>query len=206
MPRHLNPEDNWRHGCSGAATKFIGRQRPTRKDQQQGDPYLRRLLVVGAHAVLRFSRKAEVAMRWAAERRGKPGMIVSDNGTELTSNAILAWSRDHKVEWHYIAPGKPMQTLYVVSTVECATSCSTKACSSVSIMPEAPLPNGRTTQPFPAALIGRTQNPGRLCQDHRRSGSNTAQDESFAFPPVAHTVPIGVFKTDLNPSNWTVFG
>ncbi len=38
------------------------------------------------------------------ERRGKPGMIVSDNGTELASNAILAWSKDHKVEWHYIAP------------------------------------------------------------------------------------------------------
>jgi putative transposase len=44
------------------------------------------------------------------ERRGKPGMIVSDNGTELTSNAILAWSKDHKVEWHYIAPGRPMHT------------------------------------------------------------------------------------------------
>lgn len=29
-------------------------------------------------------------------------MIVSDNGTELTSNAILAWSKDHKIEWHYI--------------------------------------------------------------------------------------------------------
>ena len=42
-------------------------------------------------------------------RRGKPGMIVSDHGTEFTSNAILAWSNDHKVEWHYIAPGKPMQ-------------------------------------------------------------------------------------------------
>ena len=49
------------------------------------------------------------------ERRGKPGMIVSDNGTELTSNAILAWSRDHKVEWHYIAQGKPMQNGYVES-------------------------------------------------------------------------------------------
>jgi len=49
------------------------------------------------------------------ERRGKPGMIVSDNGTELTSNAILAWSKDHKVEWHYIAPGKPMQNGYVES-------------------------------------------------------------------------------------------
>lgn len=43
------------------------------------------------------------------ERRGKPGMIVSDHGTEFTSNAILAWSKDHRVEWHYIAPGKPMQ-------------------------------------------------------------------------------------------------
>jgi len=43
------------------------------------------------------------------ERRGRPGMIVSDNGTELTSNAILKWCTEHKVEWHYIAPGKPMQ-------------------------------------------------------------------------------------------------
>jgi transposase InsO family protein len=47
------------------------------------------------------------------ERRDKPGMIVSDNGIELTSNAILAWSKDHKVEWHYIAPGRPMQDDYV---------------------------------------------------------------------------------------------
>src|SRR5450631_1550307 len=41
--------------------------------------------------------------------RGKPGMIVSDNGTEFTSNAILGWTTDHQVEWHYIAPRKPMQ-------------------------------------------------------------------------------------------------
>lgn len=49
------------------------------------------------------------------ERRGKPGMIVSDHGTEFTSNAILARSKEHKVEWHYIAPGKPMQNGYVES-------------------------------------------------------------------------------------------
>jgi putative transposase len=49
------------------------------------------------------------------ERRGKPGMIVSDNGTELTSNAIFAWCRDHKIDWHYITPGKPMQNGYVES-------------------------------------------------------------------------------------------
>ena len=38
--------------------------------------------------------------------RGKPRMIVSDNGTEFTSNAILAWQKEHGIEWHYIAPGK----------------------------------------------------------------------------------------------------
>ena len=48
-------------------------------------------------------------------RHGKPGMIVSDHGTEFTSNAILARSKDHRVEWHYIAPGKPMQNDYVAS-------------------------------------------------------------------------------------------
>ncbi|XAY87483.1 IS3 family transposase (plasmid) [Sphingomonas parapaucimobilis] len=47
--------------------------------------------------------------------RGKPTMIVSDNGTELTSNAVLAWSGDVGVEWHYIAPGKPTQNGFVES-------------------------------------------------------------------------------------------
>jgi putative transposase len=42
-------------------------------------------------------------------KRGKPGMIVSDNGTEFTSNAILSWASEHRIEWRYIAPGKPMQ-------------------------------------------------------------------------------------------------
>ncbi|GLS37254.1 hypothetical protein GCM10010869_28470 [Mesorhizobium tianshanense] len=41
-------------------------------------------------------------------KRGKPGMIICDHGTEFTPNAILAWSKDHRVEWHYIAPGKPI--------------------------------------------------------------------------------------------------
>jgi len=42
-------------------------------------------------------------------------MIVSDNGTEFTSNAVLRWSKEHRVEWHYIAPGKPMQNDYIES-------------------------------------------------------------------------------------------
>jgi putative transposase len=49
------------------------------------------------------------------EQRGKPGLIVSDNGTEFTSNAIFTWAKEHGAAWHYIAPGKPMQNGYVES-------------------------------------------------------------------------------------------
>jgi putative transposase len=41
--------------------------------------------------------------------RGRPLMIVSDNGTELTGMTMLRWSQERQVEWHYIAPGKPQQ-------------------------------------------------------------------------------------------------
>jgi putative transposase len=43
------------------------------------------------------------------ERRGKPGMIVSDHGTEFTSNVMLGWAQENRITWHFIAPGKPMQ-------------------------------------------------------------------------------------------------
>ena len=47
--------------------------------------------------------------------RGRPAAIVSDNGTELTSMAVLKWCQQSGVEWHYIAPGKPMQNGFVES-------------------------------------------------------------------------------------------
>jgi len=48
-------------------------------------------------------------------RRGKPGSIVSDNGTEFTCNAMLAWCKDNAIDWHFIAPGKPIQNAFVES-------------------------------------------------------------------------------------------
>ena len=42
-------------------------------------------------------------------RRGRPTVIVSDHGTEFTSNAMLAWTGETGIGWHLIAPGKPMQ-------------------------------------------------------------------------------------------------
>ncbi len=48
-------------------------------------------------------------------RRGRPCMIVSDNGTELVSRAILGFCEETAIEWHDIAPGKPIQNAFVES-------------------------------------------------------------------------------------------
>jgi putative transposase len=48
-------------------------------------------------------------------RRGRPLTVVSDNGTEFTSMAILRWSQERQIDWHYIAPGKPMQNGFIES-------------------------------------------------------------------------------------------
>ena len=60
------------------------------------------------------------AGRPRARRRGpapwaEPGTIVSDNGTELTSRAILRWQGEAEVAWHYIAPGKPTENAFIES-------------------------------------------------------------------------------------------
>ena len=56
-------------------------------------------------------RVARELDRLLAER-GKSETIVSDSGTELTSNAILRWADDHKVGRHYIASSKPAQNVF----------------------------------------------------------------------------------------------
>jgi putative transposase len=60
---------------------------------------------------LRVARELEALIA----RRGKPAMIVSDNGTEFTSNAILSFADRMRVDWHYIAPGKPIQNAFIES-------------------------------------------------------------------------------------------
>ena len=48
-------------------------------------------------------------------RRGRPGAIVSDNGTEFTSSAVLAFTQAAGLDWRYIAPGKPTQNAFAES-------------------------------------------------------------------------------------------
>ncbi|WP_256124437.1 IS3 family transposase, partial [Endobacter medicaginis] len=60
---------------------------------------------------LRVARELDDIVR----QRGRPAAIVSDNGTEFTSNAILGWADETGVGWHYIAPGKPQQNGFIES-------------------------------------------------------------------------------------------
>lgn len=60
---------------------------------------------------LRVARELETLIA----SRGRPRMIVSDNGTEFTSNAILSFADRQRIDWHYIAPGKPIQNAFIES-------------------------------------------------------------------------------------------
>lgn len=44
-----------------------------------------------------------------------PGVIVTDNGPEFTSRAMLAWADENNVRLHFIEPGKPTQNAFVES-------------------------------------------------------------------------------------------
>jgi putative transposase len=58
-----------------------------------------------------------------AEMRGYPCMVVSDNGTELTSNAMLKWQEDRPVEWHYSRRANRCRTAsWKASMAACGTS------------------------------------------------------------------------------------
>lgn len=78
------------------------------------DDFTRECLTLVADTSLsgvRVGRELDVVIA----RRGRPQTIVSDNGTEFTSMAILRWSQEAGIDWHYIAPGKPTQNAFIES-------------------------------------------------------------------------------------------
>jgi len=52
---------------------------------------------------------------WLKETRGLPAMVVTDNGPEFTSKAMLAWSQPAGVRLHFIDPGRPVQNAFIES-------------------------------------------------------------------------------------------
>ena len=78
------------------------------------DDFSRECLALVADTSLsgaRVTRELDILIK----RRGKPNTVVSDNGTELTSMAVLKWCQESGVEWHYIQPGKPTQNAFAES-------------------------------------------------------------------------------------------
>src|SRR5262249_18107117 len=78
------------------------------------DDYTRECLALVADTSISGIRVARELDKIVAVR-SRLGGIISDNGTELTSTAILAWSDRQKVVWHYIAQGKPVQNAFIES-------------------------------------------------------------------------------------------
>lgn len=86
------------------------------------------------------------------------------------------------MEWHYIAPGKPMQNGYVESfNAACATNCSTRLCSWDSATPEAPSRVGyRFTIPHDLTPRWATRHR-QTSQDDRRHALHGATETAEAL-------------------------
>ncbi len=78
------------------------------------DDYSRECLALVPDTSISGARLVREVEAIIAKRR-MPTTIVSDNGTEMTSSAVLKFCQDTNINWHYIAPGKPMQNAFVES-------------------------------------------------------------------------------------------
>lgn len=78
------------------------------------DDFSRESLAIEVDTSLSRSRVTRVAGS-DRKRSRLSGALVLDNGTELTSLAMLRWAADHRVRLHHIAPGKPTQNAYIES-------------------------------------------------------------------------------------------
>ena len=108
MPVALRPGERWSldfvSDTFGAARKF--RILAVNDDCCRENLYL---MVDISISGARVARELDAVVRIY----GKPACIVSDNGTEFTSRAILEWAGENDVGWHDIDPGKPQQNGFI---------------------------------------------------------------------------------------------
>lgn len=128
------------------------------------------------------------------ERRGKPGIIVSDNGTEFTSHAIFAWARDHRIDWHYIMPGKPIQNGYVESfngkmRDELLNEILFFSLDHVRKAISEWVEDYNTTRPHSALAY---QTPAAFTAKLTATGLHAALTDGSAFRPVAQPAQLGI--------------
>ncbi len=140
----------------------------------------------------RVARELDVVIA----RRGRPRTCVSDNGTELTSMAILGWCRDRGVEWHYIAPGKPQQNAFAESFIgrlrdECLNECLFTSLAEA----KAVLADWRDDYNCirPHSSLGN-QTPTAYA---RQWGGSLERDGGSTHRPIAHPAKFGQYQNGL---------
>ena len=109
------------------------------------------------------------------ELRGwRPGMIVSDNGTKLTSHAIMRWQEERSVLWHYIAPGKPQQNEF----------------------------NGRFESPLGSRLLLASVHVARSDNGHHRSEIPSGRPGHCSVDVIHPDGLFSLIMAVINPSGW----
>jgi putative transposase len=78
------------------------------------DDFTRECLAIEVDTSLGGRRVTRVLER-LIQRRGKPGLIVTDNGPEFAGRAVDQWAYGRGVRLHFIDPGKPVQNAYIES-------------------------------------------------------------------------------------------
>jgi transposase InsO family protein len=83
---------------------------------------------------------------------------------------MLAWSKDTVFDWHFIAPGKPMQNGFIESfNGRMRDELLNEPCSSISTTPA---PKSVTGSPYPASsLVAEISHPRGLCRPPGRSAA-----------------------------------
>lgn len=110
MPVAMRPNERW---SMDFLSDTFGASRRFRILAINDDCYRESLGLIADTSIpgARVARELDALVRLY----GKPKSIVSDNGTEFTSRAILKWADENGVDWHYIDPGKPQQNAFIES-------------------------------------------------------------------------------------------
>jgi putative transposase len=78
------------------------------------DDFTRACLAIEVDTSLGGRRVVEVLQR-LTDTRGKPAVLVTDNGPEFVGRALDTWAYTQRIRLHFIEPGKPNQNAYVES-------------------------------------------------------------------------------------------
>lgn len=78
------------------------------------DDFTRECVAIEVDTSISGERVTRVLDR-VIEQRGKPRVLIVDNGPEFTSRALDAWAYRHGIQLDFIRPGKPVENCFVES-------------------------------------------------------------------------------------------